>query len=54
MNNANARRMGVYLVNNTNFEKMLQRFYSSTNINTTGDNRCVREIKIKHFFLDSH
>lgn len=41
MNNANARRMGVYLVNNTNFEKMLQRFYSSTNINTTGDNRRV-------------
>lgn len=41
MNDNNPRRMGVFIVNNPNFEKMLNKFYSSTEMYSSSDNRCV-------------
>lgn len=37
---SNSRRMGVLIVNDPNFEKMLQKFYSSTDM-SSNDNRCA-------------
>ena len=40
-NETNPRRMGVFIVNNPHFEKMLHKFYSSADMQSSSDNRCV-------------